>query len=72
MGDSDDEREFKRRDKFHTEHVVMMEGRGLVEESGENQDLVLLQEASLPSSCHAKIHVYCGPGGPTVSIFYKK
>ena len=26
--------------------------------------------ACLPSSCHAKIKLYCGPNGPTASIFY--
>ena len=26
--------------------------------------------ACLPSSCHAKSKLYCGPNGPTASIFY--
>ena len=28
------------------------------------------RQASLPSSCHAKSKQYCGPYGPTSSIFY--
>ena len=26
--------------------------------------------ANLPSSCKSKFHQYCGPNGPTASIFY--
>ena len=25
----------------------------------------------LPSSCHAKSKLYCGPNGPTASIFHE-
>ena len=28
------------------------------------------RQDSLPSSCHAKSKLYCGPKGPTASIFW--